>query len=415
MRKLFLSARVQSVIALPAMAIFAAVWMPALTSQAQLNITNSSSSISVSATCDSQTAANAINADGFISVSAPNQPPGSHCAAAGRITSALSSTSVSIDVEVDIHTTVQNNFFPNGVSLSAAASAAKYVSFYVTVPQSVQVQKSGGGVYLVGSGTNFFDSFPSSFVLLPGSYTLYVLVNPSFNYSVPPGFRASGYFPIGWSFNFDTHIGLQMAPAPGPFILSLSSNATFAFGTSNALTVQAAGTAPFSYQWRREGTNLLGDELHHRLSIRESHDRRALHGGGRECLQIGNQQRRASDRGSSSSSSFHFAGAPPRKWARANHYYQLPWVTAVRAGEYQYRFAGQPMGQSWLANPRLERRVSIHRSPIENPSPSLFPPPMAMSASVLAARAGALGIATRTKSTPHPGGLRTATPYRATP
>jgi hypothetical protein len=133
------------------------------------------------------------------------------------------------------------------------------VQFRLDVPQTVQAQSQGGLGGLGGNGTNFFlGSFPSSFVLLPGSYSLVLSLPPSISYSAPPGFCAPSFGYAGFQFREEARVQLQFAPAPGPFIASLSSNANFVAGTSNALSVEASGFAPFQYQWRKSGTNLLG-------------------------------------------------------------------------------------------------------------------------------------------------------------
>src|ERR1017187_5771902 len=53
-------------------------------------------------------------------------------------------------------------------------------------------------------------------------------------------------------------VGAVQGWATPPYILTQPASQTVVVGDTAAFTVQAAGSAPLSYQWRLNGTNLAG-------------------------------------------------------------------------------------------------------------------------------------------------------------
>lgn len=226
---------------------------------AQLNITGSSLSLSVTASVNGQTASDGLNGNGYRNVAVFPQGYG-FATSQASLNALISSALITIDAGVTSSAGIAFSPVPETQVGSANAQCAVALSFYLDVPQLLLFQMSGGGTTVSFSGpdTNFSGTnVPYSFFALPGSYSLTVLTVSSATFSggtsLPPN-----PFPFGFSRRIRSHFTMQATPVTGPQIVSIPPNKYMVIGSSNTLTVQAYGTPPLAYQWIRNGTALTG-------------------------------------------------------------------------------------------------------------------------------------------------------------
>ena len=169
---------------------------------------------------------------------------------AGSITNIPATLTVNVPPSIGLQSSNQ--------TVNVGAPASFFVVASGTAPLGYQWRKDGTNILGATSATNAIAAAQATDA---GSYTV-VVTNVAGSIT---------NIPATLTVNVPPSIGLQ------------SSNQTVNVGVPVSFFVVASGTAPFGYQWRKDGTNLVGatSPQHHRS--RAGHRCRQLHRGGDEC------------------------------------------------------------------------------------------------------------------------------------